>query len=136
MSWTTNCHCGAVSVQLARAPDDVAECNCSLCYSHGVLWSYFSPSEVSIQGNTRTYARADSESPTVHLHFCDRCGCVTHWTATAAFVAKVGIADRMGVNMRLFEPAQLSGLTLRFPDGRSWDGQGEWTLMREHSIMP
>src|SRR3546814_20183622 len=63
MIWNTTCHCGAVSVQLAKAPEELAECNCSLCFSHGILWAYMSPRDVVIEGATRTYNRADRENP-------------------------------------------------------------------------
>ncbi len=47
-----------------------------------------------------------------------------------------GEVDLMGVNMRLFDPAQLSGLKLSFPDGRGWSGEGAWGYAREHGAMP
>ena len=133
--WTAGCHCGAVSVRLARAPDEVAECNCSLCLSHGVLWSYFSPREVVIEGATRVYRRGDMASPACDLHFCGHCGCTTHWSATAELIAIMGEVDRMGVNMRLFDPGRLRGLRLMFPDGRGWDKQGDWAFARPDGVM-
>jgi hypothetical protein len=42
----------------------------------------------------------------------------------------------MGVNMRLFAPAQLSGITLSFPDGRDWSGEGAWGYARDPVLMP
>ncbi|HMT41901.1 MAG TPA: hypothetical protein PKC81_09660 [Sphingorhabdus sp.] len=35
------------------------------------------------------------------------------------------------LNMRLFDRAALSGVKLHFPDGRAWDGVGEWGYVRE-----
>ncbi len=126
------CHCGAVHVQVAHAPDFIFECNCSLCESHGVWWGYYTPDEVEVTGETRGYGRADREVPTVELHFCPRCGCTTHFALSAAWLEKSGAAnDRMGVNMRLFDRAALSGVKLHFPDGRVWDGVGEWGYVRE-----
>lgn len=135
MSWEASCHCGAVSVRLARAPEEIAECNCSLCYSHGILWAYLSPREVVIGGETQRYSRADREIPNSHLHFCGRCGCTTHWSATDGLIEKMGEVDLMGVNMRLFGPAQLSGLKLSFPDGRNWSGEGPWGYAHDHEVM-
>ena len=82
MSWETSCHCGTVSVRLAKAPEEIAECNCSLCFSHGILWAYYSSRDVAIEGETRTYNRADRPNPNSDLHFCATCGCSTHWSAT------------------------------------------------------
>jgi hypothetical protein len=130
------CHCGQVKVTLKMAPDYVNECNCSLCGSHGVLWGYFAPEEVQIVGDTCTYSRADVEQSAVNLHFCGTCGCTTHWTPTDIFVARTGAADRMGANMRLFPPAHLTGIEIRFPDGRNWDGLGQWGFVKPAERMP
>jgi len=46
-----------------------------------------------------------------------------------------GAVDMMGVNMRLFDPAQLSGSRLVFPDGRGWSGEGPWGYAREPEVM-
>ena len=137
MTWNTTCHCGAVSVRLAKAPEEIAECNCSLCFSHGILWAYYSPRDVVIEGETRTYNRADRPNPNSDLHFCATCGCSTHWSATAGLIERMGGAvDLMGVNMRLFAPEQLSGLKLAFPDGRGWSGEGAWGYARDSELMP
>lgn len=133
---SATCHCGAVSVRLAKAPEEIAECNCSLCFSHGILWSYMSPRDVVIEGATRTYNRADRENPNSDLHFCATCGCTTHWSATEGLIERMGgEVDMMGVNMRMFPPSQLSGLRLVFPDGRGWSGEGAWGYAREHEVM-
>jgi hypothetical protein len=47
-----------------------------------------------------------------------------------------GAVDVMGVNMRLFDPARLSGLQLVFPDGRNWSGEGPWVHARDAEVMP
>ncbi|MFN5632508.1 MAG: GFA family protein [Sphingomonadales bacterium] len=129
---SASCHCGAVHVQVAHAPDFIFECNCSLCDSHGVWWGYYDPGEVVVTGETRGYGRVDREVPAVEVHFCPRCGCTTHWMLAEAYLQKSGTAnDRMGVNMRLFDRAALFGVKLHFPDGRAWDGTGEWGYVRE-----
>ncbi len=137
MSWEACCHCGAVSVRLSRPPEEIAECNCSLCFSHGILWAYYSPKDVAIDGATCAYNRPDRDNPNSDLHFCPVCGCTTHWSASAGLKERMGgEVDLMGVNMRLFHPAQLSGLKLNFPDGRSWSGEGPWGYARMPGVMP
>ena len=59
MSWETSCHCGAVSVRLAKAPEELAECNCSLCFSHGILWTYMSPRDVVIERGVEAGGRLE-----------------------------------------------------------------------------
>ncbi len=63
---------------------------------------------------------------------CRCCRLNTHFALSAAWLEKSGSAnDRMGVNMRLFNRAALSGVKLHFPDGRAWDGTGDWGYVRE-----
>ena len=38
---TTTCHCGAVQIGIARAPEMLTNCNCSICRRYGTLWAYF-----------------------------------------------------------------------------------------------
>ena len=44
-------------------------------------------------------------------------------------------ADQVGVNMKLFDPAALAGVELRFPDGRNWDGASPYGFRRESVTM-
>ncbi|MCA1654848.1 MAG: aldehyde-activating protein [Sphingomonadales bacterium] len=131
-----SCHCGAVEIRIGEAPEYINECNCSLCSKHGALWGYFEPDRVRVFGATEIYCRSDRAEPTAALHFCAVCGCTTHWTATPAFIRKFGIANRMGVNFRLFEPSSFKGVELRFPDGRAWDGSADWDFVRPPTKMP
>ncbi|MBB3952659.1 hypothetical protein GGQ76_003979 [Aureimonas jatrophae] len=41
----------------------------------------------------------------------------------------------MGVNMALAEAKDLAGLELRYPDGRSWTGEGPFGYRREPRIL-
>ena len=114
---TGSCHCGAVHVTLNKAPDYVNLCNCTLCSKSGGAWGYFAPDEVKVTGTTKAYRRCDYESPAVEIQFCPECGNTTHWTTTENIDE-----DRMGVNMRLFEPAEVKGIEVRTLDGRNWTG--------------
>ena len=133
---SASCHCGAVHIQIPNAPDYINECNCSLCDSHGVWWGYYPPGEVVVTGATQVYTRVDREEPAVTLHFCGTCGCTTHWLLTEAHVQKSGGAnDRMGINMHLFDRADLAGVELRFPDGANWEGAGPWGFVKEAVVL-
>jgi len=33
-----SCHCGAVELEIDVAPQDITDCNCSICRRYGVLW--------------------------------------------------------------------------------------------------
>jgi hypothetical protein len=41
----------------------------------------------------------------------------------------------MGVNMRLADDRDLAGIELRFPDGRAWSGDGDFTYVRDPLIL-
>lgn len=109
------CHCGRVTIDVPGRPEYLNACNCTLCWQRSVLWGYFPRSEVRITGEVSHYRRDDIK---VYLttDFCPRCGVTTSWTP-----ARDGMADRMGVNMRLFDPAALEGVEVRYINGRSDD---------------
>jgi len=129
-----SCLCGAIRLRLAKRPDFIHECNCTLCAKTGARWGYFHPSEVAAEGATRGYSREDKAAPNAELHFCPACGTTTHFVLTPAARAKFG--DTMtGVNMALAAPEDLAGIELRFPDGRAWSGHGPFGYVREPRIL-
>lgn len=101
------CHCGAVELELASAPDEITECNCSLCRRYGVRWAYYSLAQVRIQGNTDNY---QWDGCSLEFHRCQQCGCLTHWAAR-------DLRDRLGINANLLEPAVFAQARLRHLDG-------------------
>ncbi len=115
-----HCHCGRVAVAIKSAPEYINLCDCSLCLKSGGAWGYFTSPEVSIEGSTTGYRRKDYPEPAVEIQFCADCGTTTHWILTENFDG-----DRMGVNMRLFEPNELEGIEARTLDGRNWFGETE-----------
>ncbi len=110
------CHCGAVRVTIPAAPAYINDCNCSLCMTRGAVWGYFPPAAVTIIGDTHNYVRADLPDPALATHWCAACGTTTHWASLDPDY------DRMGINMRLFDPADYTGIEVRAIDGRSWEG--------------
>ena len=112
----SSCVCGAVRLSISRAPDEVTDCNCTLCRRYGALWAYYSPKDVTVpSGLTDTFSRGPKLSD---FHRCKICGCVTHWSALDKTY------DRMGVNARLMEPEVLArARILRF------DGLDTWKLL-------
>ena len=131
---TLTCLCGRVRVTLPRAPDYINECNCTLCSKAGARWGYFQPTEVAIAGATKRYCRADKSDPNAEVHFCPWCGSTTHFALTKAAVAKFG-ATLMGVNMWLADEHDLTGVEVRYPDGRAWSGVGEFGYVWEPRVI-
>lgn len=132
---TGNCLCGAISVTIEAKPEYINDCNCSLCRKVGGAWGYFPSSAVSTTGKTASFIRRDKKSPGVEIHSCANCATTTHWVLTAAFREQNPSADQMGVNMRLFDPDELKGVEVRFPDGKGWAGQGPFGYRRAAMII-
>jgi hypothetical protein len=128
------CLCGAVRVALARRPDYVNACNCTLCRKTGARWAYLSPAEVAVEGATRGFTRADKPEPAADVRFCPTCGAATHFVLTAAAAARFG-NTLAGVNMALADPDELAGVELRYPDGRGWSGEGAFAYRRPARVL-
>ena len=102
------CDCGAVRLEVAKAPEELNDCQCDWCQRLGALWAYYSRKDVIVPGGlTDTYLRGAKNS---EFHRCKICGCVTHWSPTDK-------RDRMGVNARLMAPEILSQVRVRHLDG-------------------
>lgn len=127
---TGTCHCGEVQVSVSHKPEYVNFCDCSLCAKSGGVWGYYRANEISVKGPTSSYRRADYDRPAVDIHFCPDCGSTTHWMTNENFES-----DRAGINMRIFDPADLRGIEARFPDGRNWFGKSEPVHRRRHGKL-
>ena len=110
-----SCHCGRVRIALPRMPDEITQCNCSLCTKTGFQGAYYSSDELEIEGETESYVRADSKPAFLATRRCRHCGIATHWTPLTD-----PPHERMGVNARLFEPGTFDGIPVKQVDGRSW----------------
>jgi hypothetical protein len=109
------CHCGACRIRLARKPDDVARCNCSLCRATGWRGVYLASDEVEISGEFDSYVRSDLDPPMLGVFRCRNCGTPTHWEPLTE-----PPHERMGINANLLDPSVLQGLPVRKVDGASW----------------
>src|ERR1700753_4083133 len=107
------CLCGQVRIEVAKRPDYINECNCTLCSKSGARWGYFHPSEVNVEGATQGYSRDEKAPPHAQIHFCRTCGATTHFVLTESAIARFGKNSVMGVNMWLANPADLAGIELR-----------------------
>jgi hypothetical protein len=112
---STTCHCGAIHIEIPRRPQQLTNCNCSICRRIGALWAYYKVSEVRVTGypeNTAEYVWGDK---TLRIVRCRDCGCVTHWEPL-----QPKADSRMGVNARNFDAVMLgSSVRIRCLDGAS-----------------
>lgn len=106
-----SCHCGRIRLVLRDTPFEAAECNCSVCRRTAGLWHYCSPHAATVEGEGVSYQQGDCA---LDLWHCPTCGCTTHWTPTDATY------PRMGVNLRMFDPAVWHDLPRRLIDGASY----------------
>lgn len=111
MSHEGSCHCGSIRITVNDDPVDASECNCSICRRTGALWTYASPNKVKVSGDGIGYVQGDKSLTLFH---CNTCGVITHWTAIDPDY------DRMGINLRLFEPSLWTELPRLTVDGASW----------------
>ena len=106
------CACQAVTVTIPRKPDYINFCNCGLCRKTGGAWGYFDASEVTVEGDLKGFERPDIDEVYLETQFCPGCGSTVRWVCVTSYDS-----TRVGVNMRLFDPAELVGIECRFPDG-------------------
>jgi hypothetical protein len=111
-----SCHCGRATIRLPRRPEQVTQCNCSLCTKTGFRGVYFSSEELVIEGEFDSYVRTDLKQAYLANHRCKTCGVITHWTPLTD-----PPHERMGVNARLIDAAILEGVPVQEVDGASWD---------------
>jgi len=83
-----------------------------------------------VTGTAQGYRRADYSNPAVEMQFCPNCGTTTHWALTENFEG-----DRVGVNMRIFDPKDIAGIECRVLDGRNWFGKSDPAHRRAHGIV-
>ena len=89
------CDCGAVRLEVAEAPKELNDCQCSWCQRLGALWSYYPKTQVrvvSAPDATAIYLRGGRH---LEFHRCRICGLTTHWVNVDE------TRPRMGVNARL-----------------------------------
>jgi hypothetical protein len=109
-----NCHCGAVSVEVARAPESVGSCNCSICRRTGILWAYYRPEEVRIEAADGATAAHIWGDRMLALHHCGTCGCITHWEPLFPD------PEKMGVNALLLDGFDAAAVEIRKIDGAAF----------------
>jgi hypothetical protein len=108
----SSCVCGAVRLTISRAPDELVDCNCSICRRYAALWAYYPLKDVVVPGGlTEVFMLGPKK---IEFHRCKICGCVTHWSPRDQ-------RDEMGVNARLLDPEVVARARVRHLDGaKTW----------------
>ena len=107
----SSCHCGAVRLQINRAPEEVVDCNCTLCRRYGALWAYgYEGQGIEVAGKTQAYVRGNA----IEFHFCSACGCIAFWRGQRT--DEQG-RRRIAVNLRMAEPDAVATIPIDHFDG-------------------
>ena len=117
---TASCHCGAVTIEMARKPRKMTACNCSICRRYGAIWAYFQRKTVRViaeQSCLTAYTWRNGVRQYMH---CRLCGCVTHYERAEK---RADGSDTLAVNMRNIDhPSLIASLPIKLLDGASsWD---------------
>jgi hypothetical protein len=83
MTRRASCACGNLTAICEGEPRGVSICHCLECQRRtgsifGVAASY-SPADVRIEGNARTFTRGSDDGTSVTFHFCPDCGSTVFW---------------------------------------------------------
>ena len=127
---TGTCLCGAVTIRVDEKPHYIHDCNCSLCRKAGAAWGYYTTANAVAEGATDVFVRTDKKTPIVEIHSCQACGATTHFLPTVTSRSPGDAPGTLGVNMRLFDPDELTGVEVRYPDGKQWTGSGPFGYRR------
>ncbi|WP_447895752.1 GFA family protein [Vreelandella sp. GE22] len=106
------CHCGNVEITAAHFPEEIGQCNCSICRRYAALWAYYSPNLVTINcrhSKTVFYSWGDKEA---EFHWCTTCGCTTHYQTTERCDESI-----VAINMRLADEASVAEIPVRNING-------------------
>lgn len=117
------CHCGTVTMQLSKKPEEIFECNCSICRKLGVLWAYYHCDDVVFETGADSTNVYCWNQKILEFHSCSQCGCTTHWIAVDK-----NFRDKMGVNARLIDGLDRTNTRLEYIDdaehGQFWTRSG------------
>ena len=113
------CHCGAVRIEVPEAPQELTDCNCSICHRYGALWAFYEAGTVHVIGHPENTAEYVWGPKTIRTLRCRSCGCVTHWEPL-----HLEPNGRLGVNIRNFDPSALTSARIR-----RFDGADTWTYL-------
>jgi len=124
---TGGCHCGRVRFEVDGAPQEIVECNCSICSRKGYLHWIVPRAAFRLVSGAEELSTYRFGTGTAQHHFCRHCG-------VASFYVPRSHPDGIDVNARCLEGVDVGALPRRPFDGRDWErsadalrrrGQGE-----------
>lgn len=114
---TASCHCGAVTLQVARKPRKLTQCNCSICRRYGGIWAYYSRKSVQVDCKADALSVYTWRNGTLEFYRCKNCGCVTHHERARK---RSDGTDTVAVNVRnMDDPDVVASIQIKMLDGAS-----------------
>jgi hypothetical protein len=112
---TGGCHCGRVRFEVDGAPQDVVECNCSICSRKGYLHWIVPRSAFRLVAGDDALTTYRFGTGVAQHRFCRECG-------VASFYVPRSHPDGIDVNVRCLDGVDAASLPRRPFDGRNWEG--------------
>jgi hypothetical protein len=107
MTWSGGCKCGAVAFEAVGDPQQLMECNCSICRPKGYLFWFVPADEFRLTRGAEALAEYTFKTHQLKHRFCATCG-VSPLVSGPTMVA---------VNMRCVEGFDLKSLPIKEFDG-------------------
>ena len=108
------CHCGRVRFEVQGTPDEVSECNCSVCARKAYLHWIVPRAAFQLVAGENDLATYRFNTGVAQHHFCRHCG-------VASFYVPRSNPDSIDVNARCLDGVDVAALPRRSFDGRNWE---------------
>ncbi len=108
-----SCHCGRIAFEVEGAPEQVIECNCSICRRKGAKMWFVPRAQLHLKTPEADMATYTFNAHRIRHRFCPVCG-----------IHVFGEAEKDGVpmaaiNVRCLEDVDFDALPVRHFDGKS-----------------
>jgi hypothetical protein len=108
------CHCGRVRFEVEAAPDEIVECNCSICSRKGYLHWIIPRAAFRLVSGEEDLTTYRFGTGVAQHRFCRHCG-------VASFYVPRSHPDGIDVNVRCLDGIDAAALKRRPFDGRNWE---------------
>ena len=115
MSFTSTCHCGAISATIdADIPTAGMVCNCSICRRKGHILHFVPASQATIRAPADKVSDYVFNKKMIHHQFCTSCGC-----SPFGHGADGDGNEMLAINLRCVPECDLESLQINAVDGAS-----------------
>jgi len=113
-TYSGSCHCGRVRYEATVDLTQVLECNCSHCQRKGLLLSFISPSQFTLQSGEQDLTAYQFNKKIIQHLFCRTCGVQPFARGTMP-----DGSPAIAINLRCLEGVDLDALKPMPFDGRN-----------------